>query len=122
MMSIPRRATSADLLNRIYVQMGNPECVLIVGDSTFRQHFGEWVGDVFTYNRPERAAFLAEAGMPPRTTIWAVPGAWSCEFADQARMAVRQCGRPDAVLVVGGWNDRYGDPASNAGALVEALA
>jgi hypothetical protein len=94
---------------------------LIVGDSTFTQHFGEWVGDVFTYNLPERAAFLAEAGMPPRCTIWAVPGAWSCEFADQAREGLRQGGRPDAVLVVGGWNDKYGDPTANVGSLVEAL-
>ena len=118
----PSRATRIVLLQRLYVQLGNPTHLLIVGDSTLTFHFGEWVGDVFTYNWPARALFLAEAGLPANTSFWAVPGAWSCEFSEQARAAVRWGGRPDAILMVGGWNDKYGDPAANAGALVEALA
>ena len=118
---LPTGATSIDFLRRLHVHLGNPTRLLIVGDSTLTYHFGEWVGDVFTYKWPERATFLAEAGMPPETQFWAVPGAWSSEFADQARAALRQGGRPDAILVVGGWNDRHGDPTANVGDLVEAL-
>jgi hypothetical protein len=118
----PTRATSVDLLNRIHVQIGNVERLLMVGDSTITDHFHEWVDDVFAYNHVDRARFLAEAGLPPGASLWAVPGSWSCEFADQARAAIRSWGRPDALLVVGGWNDKYGDPTEKVRALVTALA
>ena len=57
------------------------------------------------------ARFLAESGAPPGSAMWSVPGDRCEGIAEQLRKALGWAESPyDAILLVGGWNDKVGNP------------
>ena len=112
----PERPTAAELLARLLVQLpSGTRRVLIAGDFTLTQHFREgWDGESILYAWVERDRFLAEAGCPG-SALWAIPVARCDCIAWQLWKALRWETRAfDAVLLVGGWNSREGDPVELA--------
>ena len=118
----PERPMASELLRRMLLQLpAGTRSVLVVGDSTLSQHFREtWEESQIQYNWTDRAAFLAETGCPG-SAIWSIPGAKVDSIVWQLWKALQWEGREfDAILLCGGWNQRWGDPRELAVALTEA--
>ena len=117
----PERPMASELLRRMLMQLPvGTRNVLVVGDSTLSQHFREsWEESQIQWNWADRAAFLAESGCPG--AIWSIPGAKIDSIVWQLWKALQWEGRRfDAILLCGGWNQRWGDPRELAAALTEA--
>ena len=108
----PERPLASTFLTRLLLQLPpGTRRVLIVGDSTLSQHFREeWDGDRIQFNWADRDRFLVESGCP-ESSMWSILGAKCDTIAWQIRKALQWEASPfDAILLCGGWNDKWGDP------------
>ena len=118
----PERPTASELLTRMLIQLPvSTRRALIVGDSTLSQHFREeWVDNQIQFNWADRERFLVESGCPG-SSIWCIPGAKCDTIAWQIRKALQWEVSPfDAILLCGGWNDKWGNPRELAGLVTSA--
>ena len=119
----PARPTASLFLTRLLAQLpATTQSLLLVGDSTLSQHFGEWRrGRNIWYDWADRERFLQESGAPPGTAMWSVPGVGCDGIVEQIQNARQWASAPfDAVLVVGGWNDWQGVPTELVGLVTQA--
>ena len=102
----PKAHKAAQFLARIMGHVPNPK-VLIVGDSTLTWDLGERGEHGFSYNWIIRDELLRAAGVPS-SALWAVPGValhGRRGILAQLRDGVLWGSRPNAILLVGGWNE-----------------
>ena len=114
----PTLDLAAEFLQRIMAHVPF-EKVLIVGDSTLTWDMGERGEYGFRYNWDVRDPFLAKAG-GPRSAIWAVPGVGLKGIVKQIGSGIHW-ERPDAIVLVGGWNEKEGSAEDFAKALADAI-
>jgi len=106
------RPTASLFLARLLSQMPATGPVLVVGDSTLSQWLREdRLGGRLWYNWEERESFLRESGAPLGSAMWCIPGDRCAGIAEQIRNALAWSDAPfSSILLVGGWNDKWGDP------------
>jgi len=112
----PERETALLFLQRLLSQMPVSGPILVVGDSTLSNWLREdWTGGRIWYDWEERERFLRDSGAPLGSAFWSIPGDRCAGFADQIRNARNWADVPfETVLLVGGWNDKWGDPSELA--------
>ena len=84
----PERETALLFLQRLLSQVPVTGPILLVGDSTLSNWLREdWPGGRIWYNWGERESFLRDAGAPPGSAFWSIPGNRCAGFVDQLRNA-----------------------------------
>ena len=119
----PERCTASLFLARLVFQLPpTTRRVLVVGDNTLSQHLREdWPNGAIWYNWADRERFLTESGAPPGSAMWNIPGDRCAGIAEQLRRALNWAESPyDAILLVGGWNAKWGDPLELADLVTSA--
>ena len=120
----PERASALVFLQRLLAQLPSPGPVLIVGDSTLSNWLREdWPGGRIWYDWRERERFLRDAGAPPGSAFWSIPGDRCSGIAEQLRNAYAWADTSyESVLMVGGWNDKWWADSTELAALVTEAA
>ena len=119
----PERETALLFLQRLRAQLPVSGPVLIIGDSTLSTWLREdWPGGRIWYDWEERERFLRDSGAPPGSAFWNVPGSRCDGFVEQLQSAYSWTDTPyEAVLLVGGWNNKWwGDPNELAALVTQA--
>jgi len=118
----PKLHLAAVFLFRILLHVPHRR-ILIIGDSTLTWDMQERGEHGFTYNWTIRDALLRAAGAPS-SALWGVPGValhGRRGLISQVRDGVRYGGKPDAVLMVGRWNERDASAEDMAKQLTQVI-